>query len=130
MKEQFMVYCIETINTHSQPTKMSRFSIPPLIQNIIYEKRLKIVDTHEMDDDGVEKVKPLQLPILLNAKQLYTLMIFDDIENKVYLDKHTLSTSITHIFHMQLLRNTDKFGCAKKVFLTHLQAKLHANVLR
>ncbi|KAA6375128.1 MAG: hypothetical protein EZS28_029343, partial [Streblomastix strix] len=75
-------YKVKEIYTYyklNQPTKVSRFSIPPLIQHVAYEKRLKIVDTHEIDGDGVEIIKTLKLPVLLNAKLLSTLMIFDDI---------------------------------------------------
>ncbi|KAA6368909.1 MAG: hypothetical protein EZS28_035564 [Streblomastix strix] len=82
-----------------QPTKISRYSIPPLIQHVVYEKRLKIVDTHEIDEDGVEIIKTLKLPVLSNAKLLSTLMIFDDIGSNTDIQRYTseLSRTITHL---------------------------------
>ncbi|KAA6401264.1 MAG: hypothetical protein EZS28_003202 [Streblomastix strix] len=108
MKEVFKVNCIETINTYSQPTKISRFSIPPLIQHVAYDKRLKIVDTpvsrkptatHEIYEDGVEIIKTLKLPVQSNAKLLSTLMIFDDIGSNTDIQRYTseLSRTITHL---------------------------------
>ncbi|KAA6316799.1 MAG: hypothetical protein EZS28_055201, partial [Streblomastix strix] len=79
MKEQFKTYCIETINECSQPTKLMQYTIPPLVQHVSYEKRLKIIDTEEIDEDGVSIIKTLKLSILQNARLLSLLMIFDDI---------------------------------------------------
>ncbi|KAA6370200.1 MAG: hypothetical protein EZS28_034273 [Streblomastix strix] len=99
MKEVFKVYCIETVDTYSLPTKVSRFTIPSLIQNVSFEKRLKIIDTHEIDEDGVEIIKTLKLPILTNARLLSTLMIFDDIGSNTDIQRYTseLSRTVTHL---------------------------------
>ncbi|KAA6365608.1 MAG: hypothetical protein EZS28_038865, partial [Streblomastix strix] len=82
-----------------QPTKVSRFSILPLIQHAAYENRLKIVDTHEIDEDGIEIIKTLQLPVLSNAKLQSTLMIFDDIGSNTDIQRYTseLSRAIAHL---------------------------------
>ncbi|KAA6390324.1 MAG: hypothetical protein EZS28_014148 [Streblomastix strix] len=104
-------YKVKEIYTYyklNQPTKISRYSIPPLIQHVAYEKRLKIVgyagfpkevDTHEIDKDGVEIIKTLKLPVLSNAKLLSTLMIFDDIGSNTDIQRYTseLSRTITHL---------------------------------
>ncbi|KAA6392579.1 MAG: hypothetical protein EZS28_011896 [Streblomastix strix] len=95
-------YKVKEIYTYyklNQPTKVSRYSIPPLIQHVIYEKRLKIVDTHEIDEDGVEIIKILKLPILTNAKLLSTLTIFNDIGSNTDIQRYTseLSRTITHL---------------------------------
>ncbi|KAA6362392.1 MAG: hypothetical protein EZS28_042081, partial [Streblomastix strix] len=84
---------------YTLPTKISRFTIPPLIQNISFEKKLKIIDTHEIDEDGVEIIKTLKLPILTNARLLSTLMIFDDIGSNTDIQRYTseLSRTITHL---------------------------------
>ncbi|KAA6388722.1 MAG: hypothetical protein EZS28_015751 [Streblomastix strix] len=82
---------------YTQPIKVSCFSIPPLIQNIIYEKRLKIVDTHETDEEGVEIVQTIKLPVLSNAKLLSTLMIFDDIWSNTDIQRYSSELSRTII---------------------------------
>lgn len=41
-----------------------QYTIPPLVQHVSYEKRLKIIDTEEIDEDGVSIIKTLKLPIL------------------------------------------------------------------
>ncbi|KAA6369050.1 MAG: hypothetical protein EZS28_035423 [Streblomastix strix] len=99
MKEQFKVYCNETINTYSQPQQVYEFSFPPLIKNMTYERRLKIADTHEIDDVGVEIVMTLKLLIPSNAKLLSTLMIFDDIGSNTDIQRKTseLSYTITNL---------------------------------
>ncbi|KAA6368534.1 MAG: hypothetical protein EZS28_035940 [Streblomastix strix] len=56
--ELFKQKVIEIINTYSQPTKILRFDIPALIQNVAYQKKFKIVDNDQVD------VKVLKIPIL------------------------------------------------------------------
>ncbi|KAA6401991.1 MAG: hypothetical protein EZS28_002484 [Streblomastix strix] len=125
MKEVFKVYCIETINTYSLPTKVSRFSIPPLIQNVSYEKGLKIVDTHEVDEDGVEIIKTLKLPILTNAKLLFTLMMFDDIGSNTDIQRYTseLSRTITHLISDSRHAKNTLFYSQGLVYQTMTQSK-------
>ncbi|KAA6387222.1 MAG: hypothetical protein EZS28_017249 [Streblomastix strix] len=64
-----------------------------------YERRLKIVDTHKKDDDGVEKIMTLKLLILLNDKLLSALMILDDIGFNTDIQRQTseLSHTITNL---------------------------------
>ncbi|KAA6358207.1 MAG: hypothetical protein EZS28_046266 [Streblomastix strix] len=99
MKEQFKTYCIETINEYSQPTKLMQYTIPPLVQHVSYEKRLKIIDTEEIDEDGISIIKTLKLPILQNARLLSSLMIFDDIGSNTDIQRYTsqLARTITHL---------------------------------
>ncbi|KAA6388788.1 MAG: hypothetical protein EZS28_015681 [Streblomastix strix] len=69
-----------------------QYTIPPLVQHVSYEKRLKIIDTEEIDDDGVSIIKTLKLPILQNARLLSSLMIFDDIGSNT--DIQSLTTQL------------------------------------
>ncbi|KAA6360706.1 MAG: hypothetical protein EZS28_043766, partial [Streblomastix strix] len=91
--ELFKQKVIETINTYSQPTKILRFDIPALIQNVSYQKKFKIVDNDQVD------VKVLKIPILEKAYLLHTLMLFDDIRSNADIQRFSsqLSKTITHL---------------------------------
>ncbi|KAA6369648.1 MAG: hypothetical protein EZS28_034825 [Streblomastix strix] len=91
--ELFKQKVIETINTYSQPTKILRFDIPALIQNVSYQKKFKIVDQDQVD------VKVLKIPILEKAQLLHTLMLFDDIGSNADIQRFSsqLSKTITHL---------------------------------
>ncbi|KAA6369504.1 MAG: hypothetical protein EZS28_034970 [Streblomastix strix] len=91
--ELFKQKVIETINTYSQPTKILRFDISALIQNVSYQKKFKIVDNDQVD------VKVLKIPILEKAQLLHTLMLFDDIGSNADIQRFSsqLSKTITHL---------------------------------
>ncbi|KAA6346641.1 MAG: hypothetical protein EZS28_052079, partial [Streblomastix strix] len=76
-----------------------QYTIPPLVQHVSYEKRLKIIDTEEIDEDGVSIIKTLKLPIQQNARLLSSLMIFDDIGSNTDIQRYTsqLARTITHL---------------------------------
>ncbi|KAA6397820.1 MAG: hypothetical protein EZS28_006653 [Streblomastix strix] len=91
--ELFKQKIIETINTYSQPTKILRFDIPALIQNVSYQKKFKIVDNDQVD------VKIMKIPILEKAQLLHTLMLFDDIGSIADIQRFSsqLSKTIMHL---------------------------------
>ncbi|KAA6357229.1 MAG: hypothetical protein EZS28_047244 [Streblomastix strix] len=91
--ELFKQKVIETINTYSQPTKILRFDIPALIQNVSYQKKFKIVDNDQVD------VKVMKIPIFEKAQLLHTLMLFDDIGSNADIQRFSsqLSKTITHL---------------------------------
>ncbi|KAA6376191.1 MAG: hypothetical protein EZS28_028282 [Streblomastix strix] len=92
--ELFKQKVIETINTYSQPTKILRFDIPALIQNVTYQKKFKITDDAQNAD-----IKIIKIPILEKAQLLHTLMLFDDIGSNADIQRFSsqLSKTITHL---------------------------------
>ncbi|KAA6373165.1 MAG: hypothetical protein EZS28_031307 [Streblomastix strix] len=100
--ELFKQKVIETINTYSQPTKILRFDIHALIQNVSYQKKFKIVDTSfagGINANDLVDVKVLKIPILEKAQLLHTLMLFDDIGSNADIQRFSsqLSKTITHL---------------------------------
>ncbi|KAA6367349.1 MAG: hypothetical protein EZS28_037125 [Streblomastix strix] len=92
--ELFKQKVIETINTYSQPTKILRFDIPALIQNVANQKKYKITDDAQNAD-----IKIMKIPKLEKAQLLHTLMLFDDIGSNADIQRFSsqLSKTITHL---------------------------------
>ncbi|KAA6374148.1 MAG: hypothetical protein EZS28_030326 [Streblomastix strix] len=112
--ELFKQKVIETNNTYSQPTKILRFDIPELIQNVNYQKKFKIVDQDQVD------VKVLKIPILEKAQLLHTLMLFDDIGSNVDIQRFSsqLSKTITHLVSdSRHSKNTIFFIAQRPIYL-------------
>ncbi|KAA6360645.1 MAG: hypothetical protein EZS28_043828 [Streblomastix strix] len=112
--ELFKQKVIETINTYSQPTKILRFDIPPLIQNVSYQKKFKIVDNDQVD------VKVMKIPILEKAQLLHTLMLFDDIGSNADIQRFSsqLSKTITHLVSdSRHSKNTIFFIAQRPIYL-------------
>ncbi|KAA6378766.1 MAG: hypothetical protein EZS28_025707 [Streblomastix strix] len=112
--ELFKQKVIETINTYSQPTKILRFDILALIQNVSYQKKFKIVDNDQVD------VKVLKIPILEKAQLLNTLMLFDDIGSNADIQRFSsqLSKTITHLVSdSRHSKNTIFFIAQRPIYL-------------
>ncbi|KAA6378790.1 MAG: hypothetical protein EZS28_025682 [Streblomastix strix] len=112
--ELFKQKVIETINTYSQPTKILRFDIPALIQNVSYQKKFKIVDNDQVD------VKVMKIPILEKAQLLHTLMLFDDIGSNADIQRFSsqLSKTITHLVSdSRHSKNTIFFIAQRPIYL-------------
>ncbi|KAA6393521.1 MAG: hypothetical protein EZS28_010957 [Streblomastix strix] len=92
----FQQECIDIIIKYSVPTKIMRFTIPAMIHNVQFEKKLKIVPQNTQAD---AELKIIKIPILFHSSLLNSLLIFDDIGSNADIQRFSsgLARTITHL---------------------------------
>ncbi|KAA6402378.1 MAG: hypothetical protein EZS28_002096 [Streblomastix strix] len=92
----FQKECIDIIIKYSVPTKIMRFTIPAMIHNVQFEKKLKIVP---QDTSADAELKVIKIPILFHSLLLNSLLIFDDIGSNADIQRFSsgLAKTITHL---------------------------------
>ncbi|KAA6366428.1 MAG: hypothetical protein EZS28_038045 [Streblomastix strix] len=90
----FRQECINIITKYSVPTMIMRFTIPAMIHNVQFERKIEI-----SQDDGDAELKVSKIPILFHSLLLNSLLIFDDIGSNADIQRFSsgLSKTITHL---------------------------------
>ncbi|KAA6403226.1 MAG: hypothetical protein EZS28_001241 [Streblomastix strix] len=86
--------CINIITKYSVPTMKMRFTIPAMIHNIQFERKIEI-----SQDDSDAELKVTKIPILFHSLLLNSLLIFDDIGSNADIQRFSsgLAKTITHL---------------------------------
>ncbi|KAA6382757.1 MAG: hypothetical protein EZS28_021718 [Streblomastix strix] len=86
--------CIDKITKYSVPTMIMRFTVPALIHNVYFERKLSI-----SQEDGDAELKITKIPILFHSQLLNSLLIFDDIGSNADIQRFSsgLAKTITHL---------------------------------
>ncbi|KAA6384584.1 MAG: hypothetical protein EZS28_019891 [Streblomastix strix] len=92
----FQKECIDIIIKYIVPTKIMRFTIPAMIHNVQFEKKLKIVP---QDTSADAELKVIKIPILFHSLLLNSLLIFDDIGSNADIQRFSsgLAKTITYL---------------------------------
>ncbi|KAA6381584.1 MAG: hypothetical protein EZS28_022890 [Streblomastix strix] len=90
----FRQECINIITKYSVPTMIMRFTIPVMIHNVQFERKIEI-----SQDDGDAKLKVTKIPILFHSLLLNSLLIIDDIGSNADIQRFSsgLAKTITHL---------------------------------
>ncbi|KAA6380302.1 MAG: hypothetical protein EZS28_024171 [Streblomastix strix] len=86
--------CIDKITKYSAPTMIMRFTVPAIIHNVYFERKLSI-----SQEDGDAELKITKIPILFHSSLLNSLLIFDDIGSNAGIQRFSsgLAKTITHL---------------------------------
>ncbi|KAA6388420.1 MAG: hypothetical protein EZS28_016053 [Streblomastix strix] len=86
--------CIDKITKYSVPTMIMRFTVPAIIHNVYFERKLSI-----SQEDGDAELKITKIPILFHSSLLNSLLIFDDIGSNADIQRFSsgLAKTITHL---------------------------------
>ncbi|KAA6317681.1 MAG: hypothetical protein EZS28_055059, partial [Streblomastix strix] len=76
------------------PTTIMRFTLPAMIHNVQFERKIEI-----SQDDGDAELKVTKIPILFHSLPLNSLLIFDDIGSNADIQRFSsgLAKTITHL---------------------------------
>ncbi|KAA6394895.1 MAG: hypothetical protein EZS28_009582 [Streblomastix strix] len=90
----FRQECISIITKYSVSTMIMRFTIPAIIHNVQFERKIEI-----SQDDGDAALKITKIPILFHSLLLNSLLIFDDIGSNADIQRFSsgLAKTITHL---------------------------------
>ncbi|KAA6380630.1 MAG: hypothetical protein EZS28_023841 [Streblomastix strix] len=90
----FRQECISIITKDNVPTMIMRFTIPAMIHNVQFEKKIEI-----SQDDGDAELKVTKIPILFHSLLLNSLLIFDNIGSNADIQRFSsgLAKTITHL---------------------------------
>ncbi|KAA6393506.1 MAG: hypothetical protein EZS28_010970 [Streblomastix strix] len=90
----FRQECINIITKYSVPTMIMRFTIPAMVHNVQFERKIEI-----SQDDGDAELKVTKIPILFHSLLLNSLLIFDDIGSNADIQRFSsgLAKTITHL---------------------------------
>ncbi|KAA6397864.1 MAG: hypothetical protein EZS28_006611 [Streblomastix strix] len=123
----FRQECINIITKYSVPTMIMKFTIPAIIYNVLFERKIEI-----SQDDGDAELKVTKITILFHSLLLNSLLIIDDIGSNADIQRISsgLAKTLTHLVSDSRYSKNTVFFVAQLPSYLFKTARILSHVMR